>query len=75
MSSSASVLLVIAALGSLGYLAAGTLMAVFVDVMLEESEQTRMRFLSVTFGWPIILYVAAVALLAIQTPERGADET
>ena len=75
MSSSASVLLVIAALGPLGYLAAGALMAVFVDVMLEESEQTRMRFVSVAFGWPIILYVAAVALLAIQTPERGADET
>ena len=73
--SSASVLLVIAALGSVGYLAAGTLVAVFVDVMLEESEQTRMRFVSVAFGWPIILYVAAVALLAIQTPERGADET
>ena len=73
--SSASVLLVIAALGSVGYLAAGTLVVVFVDVMLEESEQTRMRFVSVAFGWPIILYVAAVALLAIQTPERGADET
>ena len=73
--SSASVLLVIAALGSVGYLAAGTLVAVFVDVMLEESEQTRMRFVSVAFGWPIILYVAAVALLAIQTAERGADET
>ena len=73
MSSSASVLIVIASLLAVGYVAAGVLTAIVHDMITDTGTDGWEDVSRIVFGWPIAVFVALTVLYGMWATQRELD--